>query len=74
MVRPVFFPRFDGHMEWINSEGEEIAATFDDEVASKEWGARMRTALSLDGQWLPTVIDHAHARLTELRNAHPDAS
>ncbi len=74
VVRPVFFPRFDGHMEWINSEGDERSATFDDEVQRTEWGGRLRTALSVDGQWLPTVIDQAHHRLTELRSAHPDAA
>lgn len=73
VVRPVFFPRFDGHMEWINSEGEELAATFDDEVDRTEWGARLRTALSLEGQWLPTVVDQAHRRLTEIRTTHHDA-
>ena len=35
-MRPVFFPRLDGHMEWINSEGDERSATFDDEVEPAE--------------------------------------
>lgn len=73
VVRPVFFPRFDGHMEWLNSEGEEMAGTFDDELVKSEWSARLRTALSVDGQWLATVIDHAHGRLGEIRADHPDA-
>jgi superfamily II DNA or RNA helicase len=73
VVRPVFFPRFDGHMEWLNSEGEEMSGTFDDELVKGEWGARLRTALSVDGEWLATVIDHAHGRLTEIRETHPDA-
>ncbi|MFN3220143.1 MAG: DEAD/DEAH box helicase [Acidimicrobiales bacterium] len=74
VVRPVFFPRFDGHMEWLSAEGEERSATFDDEVLRTEWGARLRTALSVEGQWLPTVVDHAHHRLTEIRTEHPDAA
>ena len=73
VVRPVFFPRFDGHMEWLNSDGEEVSGTFDDELARNEWGARLRTALSLEGQWLPTVLDHAQQRLGEIRSEHPDA-
>ncbi len=73
VVRPVFFPRFDGHMEWINSQGDEIGSTFDDELLRSEWGARLRTALSLDGQWLPTVLDHANQRLNEIRQVHPTA-
>ena len=73
VVRPVFFPRFDGHMEWLNSEGEEMSGTFDDDLVKSEWSARLRTALSVDGQWLATVMDHAHARLTEIRQTHADA-
>ncbi|HEV7722721.1 MAG TPA: hypothetical protein VGO60_15620, partial [Iamia sp.] len=34
---------------------------------------RLRTALSLDGEWLPTVLREAHARLTEVRMTQPDA-
>lgn len=73
VVRPVFFPRFDGHMEWINAQGDEVGGTFDDELLRTEWGARLRTALSLDGQWLPTVLDHANQRLMEIRSTHPNA-
>lgn len=73
VVRPVFFPRFDGHMEWINAQGDEVGGTFDDELLRTEWGARLRTALSLDGQWLPTVLDHANSRLNEIRQSHPEA-
>ena len=37
VVRPVYFPRFDGHMEWINTDGVTIEATFEEEIASSEW-------------------------------------
>ena len=74
VVRPVFFPRFDGLMEWVNSGGETHEATFDDDLASSEWGGRLRTALSVDGQWLPTVVDHAQKRLMTIRAGdHPNA-
>ena len=73
VVRPVFFPRFDGHMEWTNSQGDDVSATFDDELVSAEWGSRLRTALSPTGQWLPTVLDHAQQRLSEIRATHADA-
>jgi len=73
VVRPVYFPRFDGHMEWINTDGTQIEATFEDEIASSEWGARLRTALSPDGEWIRTVLDQAHARLTQIRHDHPNA-
>ena len=74
VVRPVFFPRFDGHMEWRGADGDEHSATFNDDLTSDHWGARLRTALSLEGEWLPTVITRAHERLVEIRKSHPDAA
>lgn len=73
VVRPVYFPRFDGHMEWMNAEGDVIESTFEDDLVSSEWGARLRTALSTDGQWIRTVLDHAHRKLTAIRESHPNA-
>jgi len=73
VVRPVYFPRFDGHMEWINTDGTLIEATFEDEIASSEWGARLRTALSPDGEWIRTVLDQAHTKLTDIRRTHANA-
>lgn len=73
VVRPVYFPRFDGHMEWMNSEGELVEATFEDDLLRTEWGARLRTALSVDGEWLKTVLGHADRRLREVRKEHANA-
>ncbi|CAB4991770.1 MAG: ATP-dependent helicase [Actinobacteria bacterium] len=73
VVRPVFFPRFDGHMEWRGADGEEHSATFNDEVTHDKWGGRLRTALSIDGEWLPTVVMRAHERLMEIRKTHVEA-
>ncbi|NNE72733.1 MAG: DEAD/DEAH box helicase [Acidimicrobiales bacterium] len=74
VVRPVFFPRFDGHMEWVNTDGDNVEGTFDDDLIKSEWGSRLRTALNLGGQWLPTVLGHAHDRLSHIRAKHPDAA
>ena len=73
VVRPVFFPRFDGHMEWINAEGAHVEGTFADDLDRNEWSGRLRTALSLDGEWLPSVLDKAHAQLVDIRRTHPGA-
>jgi superfamily II DNA or RNA helicase len=73
VVRPVFFPRFDGQMEWRAADGQEHSATFNDDVTRDQWGARLRTALSLEGDWLPTVLGRAHQRLLEVRRTHPNA-
>ena len=73
VVRPVFFPRFDGHMEWIGADGSHHEAGFGDDVAREDRGARLRTALSVDGEWLPTVLVKADQKLREIRRTAPDA-
>lgn len=74
VVRPVYFPRINGFMEWVAPDGEVVSATFDDEVTRERANQRLRTALSLEGQWLPTVLDQAHERLVDLRTSHPGAA
>lgn len=73
VVRPVYFPRTNGYMEWSAPDGTLHAATFDDELGTVQANQRLRTALSLEGQWLPEVLVAAHARLTEIRRSQPDA-
>lgn len=67
VVRPVYFPRFDGQMEWSAPTGEVISAGFGDEVSIDHMAMRLRTALSLDGEWLPTVLAQADERLRAIR-------
>jgi superfamily II DNA or RNA helicase len=73
VVRPVYFPRVDGHMEWTAPDGSLHAATFDDPLDRVLAGQRLRTALSLEGEWLPAVLRRAHEQLLEVRRAQPDA-
>jgi superfamily II DNA or RNA helicase len=73
VVRPVYFPRTNGHMEWSAPDGSIHSATFDDVLDATRASQRLRTALSLDGEWLPSVLRTAHARLTEVRREQPDA-
>ncbi|MGB6059004.1 MAG: DEAD/DEAH box helicase [Microthrixaceae bacterium] len=73
VVRPVYFPRINGFMEWVSPAGDVVAATFEDELPRELANQRLRTALSLDGEWLPTVVEQAHERLIELRRSHPEA-
>ncbi len=73
VVRPIYFPRTNGFMEWQAPDGTAHAATFDDPLATARANQRLRTALSVEGQWLPEVLAAAHARLSELRLHHPDA-
>jgi len=73
VVRPVYFPRFGGHMEWTAPDGSEISATFEDALPRQLANQRLRAALSLDGEWLPAVLGHAHRQLSEIRRRQPDA-
>ncbi|MDX6424769.1 MAG: hypothetical protein QOD52_174, partial [Gaiellaceae bacterium] len=73
VVRPVYFPTTNGQMEWSAPDGSIHSATFDDRLDSARTSQRLRTALSLDGEWLPSVLRSAHARLTEVRREQPDA-
>jgi superfamily II DNA or RNA helicase len=72
VVRPVYFPRTNGQMEWSAPDGSTWAATFDDALDQVRANQRLRAALSLDG-WLPTVLRAAHERLSEIRRHHPQA-
>jgi superfamily II DNA or RNA helicase len=73
VVRPVYFPTTNGHMEWSAPNGSVHSATFDDHLDAARAGQRLRTALSLDGEWLPTVLRAANERLTAVRAEQPDA-
>ena len=73
VVRPVYFPRINGHMEWSAPDGSLHAHTFDDQLDRTRSSQRLRTALSLDGDWLPTVLAQAQERLTGIRRHQPDA-
>ncbi len=73
VVRPVYFPRFGGHMEWTAPDGAEISATFEDALPRSLANQRLRAALSLDGEWLPAVIGHANRQLEEIRATQPEA-
>ncbi len=73
VVRPVYFPRVGGEMEWSAPDGAVYQATFDDPLANQLANQRLRTALSIDGEWLPTVMRDAVARLDDVRRHQPDA-
>lgn len=73
VVRPVYFPRTNGQMEWSAPDGSTWSASFDDALDQVRANQRLRAALSLDGDWLPTVLKTAHERLMELRRSHPAA-
>src|SRR4051794_11524145 len=73
VVRPVYFPRTNGHMEWSAPDGSLHAASFDDPLGAARAGQRLRTALSLEGDWLASVLRAANDRLREICSEQPDA-
>ena len=73
VVRPAYFPRINGFMEWTAPDGTFNAASFDDALDRTGASQRLRTALSAEGEWLPTVLTQAHQRLLLLRETVPNA-
>lgn len=65
VVRPVRFPRTDGEMEWVAADGAVASATFQDRLDPTGSSQRLRTALSVGGEWLPAVLARADERLRE---------
>ena len=74
VVRPVYFPRINGHMEWTSPDGSTHAASFDDAVGRTLSSQRLRTALDIEGEWLPAVLMKAHRQVMHLRQSDPRAA
>jgi len=73
VVRPIYFPRTNGHMEWSAPDGTIHEASFDDPLDAARSSQRLRTALSLDGDWLPTVLRRAVDQLDRIRAGQANA-
>lgn len=73
VVRPVYFPRINGRMEWTAPDGQIHEATFQDALTRDLASQRLRTALDVSGEWLPVVLAQAHAQLVHLRERDPKA-
>jgi hypothetical protein len=74
VVRPVYFPRIKGVMEWAAPDGLTYSATFDDRLTRELANQRLRTALDVEGEWLAAVLGQAHAQLGHLRRTDPRAA
>ena len=72
VVRPVYFPRVDGDMEWTTATGDVVSASFHDELTRDQSSMRLRTALSLEGEWMPSVLAKAVQQLRGIRTASPE--
>ena len=74
VVRPVYFPRINGRMEWTAPEGLTYNATFDDPLTKELANQRLRTALAANGDWLPAVLRKANSQLMHVRLQDPRAA
>ncbi|WP_051062458.1 DEAD/DEAH box helicase [Ilumatobacter nonamiensis] len=72
VVRPVYFPRVDGDLEWTTAAGDVVSASFQDELTRDQASMRLRTALSLEGEWMPSVLAQAVDRLRVIRSTPVD--
>jgi superfamily II DNA or RNA helicase len=73
VVRPVIFLSYSGLMRWRTRAGDEVAATLGEALTKDMTAQAWRTALDPEGEWIPSVLQAADTRLTEVRRAVPDA-
>jgi superfamily II DNA or RNA helicase len=61
-------------MEWTSPDGTTHSAGFEDPIGRTLSSQRLRTALDIEGEWLPAVLAKAHRQLLHLREADPRAA
>ena len=73
VVRPVIFLSYSGNMRWRTKAGDEIEARLGEPMTKDATAQAWRTALAPEGEWMPSVLQAADKRLTEVRKSVPDA-
>ncbi|WP_026120372.1 DEAD/DEAH box helicase, partial [Nocardiopsis potens] len=73
VVRPVIFMAYSGEMRWRTRAGDELAARLGEPLTTDALAQAWRAALDPKGDWIKKVLAAADRRLSEVRNAHPDA-
>jgi len=75
VCRPVYFPCYDGKMEWTVN-GTQYSHTFDDILDDTRMSERLKTALDPNGEFLREMITDANNKITEIREKeyHTDAA
>ncbi|MEX0428234.1 DEAD/DEAH box helicase [Nocardioides sp. DS6] len=73
VVRPVLFMAYSGQMTWRTRAGDEIAAHLGEPLTKDLTSQALRTALDPQGSWIPSVLQAADKRLSEVRRHVPDA-
>jgi superfamily II DNA or RNA helicase len=73
VVRPVMFLAYSGTMQWRTRAGDEVAARLGEPLTKDMTAHALRTALDPKGSWIPSVLEAADRRLSEVRRHVPDA-
>jgi superfamily II DNA or RNA helicase len=73
VVRPVLFLAYSGTMQWRTRAGDEVAARLGEPLTKDLTAQALRTALDPEGSWVPSVLEAADRRLSEVRRHVPDA-
>ncbi|MDT0201824.1 DEAD/DEAH box helicase [Nocardioides sp. AE5] len=73
VVRPVLFMAYSGQMQWRTRAGDEISARLGEPLTKDQAAQALRTALDPKGSWMPSVLQAADRRLSEVRRHVPDA-
>ncbi len=73
VVRPVLFMAYSGAMQWRTRAGDEVAARLGEPLTKDLTAQALRTALDPTGAWMPSVLQAADRRLSEVRRHVPDA-
>jgi superfamily II DNA or RNA helicase len=73
VVRPVLFLAYSGEMQWRTRAGDEVAARLGEPLTRDLTSQALRTALDPAGAWMPSVLEAADTRLSEVRRHVPDA-
>lgn len=79
VCRLVYFPAYDGNMEWqIGGDDEDTVEkfkhSFTDSLNKSDSSRRLKTALSTKGDWLKQLVYDANKKLDEIRRTeHPTA-
>ena len=72
-MRPVLFLAYSGEMQWRTRAGDEVAARLGEPLTKDLTAQALRTALDPEGSWMPSVLQAADKRLSEVRRHVPDA-
>lgn len=73
--RYVFFPKYEGRMEWLSRDGTRFSSTFAESLNEMQRSERLRTSLDPRGDFVVQVLTDADRALTDKRNnGHRDAA